>query len=56
MSDQKIIEAMIAEVEAIVRDKVKEDFSVTTNKQKKTVAKTIISKLEEVIEDEDKSN
>ena len=52
MNNEKIVDQMIIEVEKIVRDKVKEDFSATPTAQKKAVVNEIVNKLEEIITDE----
>lgn len=53
MTDQEIIEEMKARVEAIVREKSKQDLNETKPSDKKAVAKTIISELGQVMKNED---
>lgn len=53
MTNQEIIEEMKARVEAIVREKSRQDFNETKPSDRKAVAKTIISELERVMKDED---
>lgn len=52
MTDNEIIEEMKKRVEAVVREKTKQDFNEIKTSDRKAVAKTIISELEQVMEDE----
>lgn len=52
MTDNEVIEEMQKRVEAIVREKLKQDFNETRTTDRKAVAKSIISELEQVMKDE----
>lgn len=52
MTDNEIVEEMKKRVESIVREKSKQDFNETKPTDRKVVAKTIISELEQVMSDE----
>lgn len=52
MTDNEVAEEMKKRVEAIVREKSKQDFNETKPSDRKAVAKTIISELEQVMNDE----
>ena len=52
MTDNEVIEEMKKRVEAIVREKSKQDFNETKLTYKKAVAKIIITELEQVMKDE----
>jgi len=53
MTDNEVVEEMKKRVEAIVREKSKQDFNESKTTDRKAVAKTIISELERVMKDED---
>lgn len=52
VTDNEVVEEMQKRVEAIVREKSKQDFNETKPSDRKAVAKTIISELEQVMNDE----
>lgn len=52
MTNNDIIEEMKKRVETIVREKAKQDFNELKPSDRKAVAKTIISELEQVMKDE----
>ena len=52
VTDNEVVEEMKKRVEAIVREKSKQDFNETKPSDRKAVAKTIISELEQVMNDE----
>ena len=52
MTNNDIIEEMKKRVETLVREKSKQDFNESKPSDRKAVAKTIISELEQVMKDE----
>ena len=56
MSDEKIIETMIKDVEELIREKVREDFEASNGKNRKAIAKEIIKMLEGVMKDENQAH
>ena len=52
MTDNEIVDEMKKRVESIVREKSKQDFSVTKPTDRKAVAKKIIDELDQVMNDE----
>lgn len=53
MTDEKIVEEMKKKVEAIVREKARQDFNESKPTDRRAVAKAIISELEQVMNNED---